>query len=248
MTRGDINALGAFIGAKVDAMAGTLGYKLDLVNATSTTIRASTDAVKASVDAANQSAYQNALSVKYSIDAANTNALASSAKLLEAVKAIPGGTGTGIDMTATNALLNSIKANTEPGTLAGGDTCAGGAPAMTGLNVTESYIAAQAWKTHCALENEFKDSGNGKHGDLNDASTSDGFIQSSGDGSGGTGSGGLDDSGFGWGRSCPASEHVAVMGHDFVIDSSMLCTAMSAISIMVLLVGAIVSVRILATA
>lgn len=242
--------LGSFIGSKIDALGALLGAKLDTEASVGRAIAESANATTVAVGVNTQAAYQNALSIKYGVDALDTNTVAGLGKVVDAIHGIAGGVpgGSATDMAPTNALLTSIKANTENGTLSGGDSCAGAMPSMTGLNVTESYIAAESWKTHCALENEFKDSGNGKHGDLDDASTSDGFIQASADGSGGTGSSGLDDSGFGWGRSCPASEHVAVMGHDFVIDSSMLCTAMRAISVMVLLVGAIVSVRILATA
>ena len=182
---------------------------------------------------------QDLAAINQSINAADNN-------IVGAVHGIPAGTsgGTGTHLTATNALLTDIKANTRPDTGSAGSLADCSAPPTeTGQGTTQFNIALATWKSACQISSQLADSGNGFHGNIgNGPGNADGFIQ---DNASSSGSGDFDESGFGWGSSCPAPPQFTAFGHTYVLDTANVCSMMIVGGYLAMLLAGLVCLRIL---
>jgi hypothetical protein len=184
---------------------------------------------------------------KLAIDAVSSGNAVNTSAIVAAIAGLPHGTtgGTGTDMTATNALLTDIKSNTTKDTATNGMNCSV-APTFSNAGSPQAIEAFNAWSEHCEAAGQRADSGNGLSGGLSTAGSNTGFIDET-DHSGTDGTGGLDDSGWGWSRSCPSPPTFVVFGRTFTIPTAPLCSWLTLGGALVLIFAALASIKIMAT-
>lgn len=159
-----------------------------------------------------------------------------------------------------------IDCNTRADTKISGGAC-NAMPVCSGKNCKADEYAQliMQWRTACAVEKLASGDGEGT-GDPNvkkiaDAITGSGDVGEDGDpsgafaqgdgGGGGNGAGGeageLDQSGFGWGRSCPTIPDVNVMGTNLHFDTSVFCQWVNLGGQLVLVLASLMCLRIISS-